>query len=305
MRGVSALFCVYSDSVFTKACLNGIKSCVDQIVIVEGSWDGPRGTYDYGENKRSDDGTRDIVEKFAAEHSNKVVLVDSVGDEECSRNFGLSLCTHDWVLHLDSDEFYWPHELNRLKINILEDLEANGIDRLKFPEYSFYFNFRHCFFGNKIRMFNKGLGITYFSANGVGDNLQGGLNKEVLVPSVSFAHFQWIGDRHKVLCTRNIEREKTYQRSMGQDPDKIIPMGGWRWWLNQVYLKFNGKNLKELEAKNMGSIHPWSFLHEDQRHHEMQQVQNQEMFPEHVRTAPWFNFAEEGLVTLNPDLEIS
>jgi hypothetical protein len=293
--------CVYNDAVFTKACLEGIEPCVDQIVIVEGSWDGPKGTYDYGRNVSSDDGTRRVVDQFAALHPTKVVVADSIGDEECSRNLGLHLCEYEWILHLDSDEFYWPKHLKELRESGLESLERD-YDRLKFPEYAFYFNFKHYMLSSKIRMFNASRGISYFSANGVGDNLFGGIEKETLVPEVQFCHFQWIGNRHKVLCTRNIDREKKFQRSQGEDPEKVVPIGGWQWWLKEIYLKFDGTNLQELEAKNRGSIHPWSFLHPDQRNHKMKRVTERKEFPLHVRRAPWFDFQHKGLSELEPDL---
>lgn len=300
MRKISALFCVYNDAVFTKTCLRGIEPCVDQIVIVEGSWDGERGTYDYGVNKSSTDGTRDIVNNFASSFPNKTIVIDSIGDEECSRNAGLSLCDHNWVLHLDSDEFYSPYELSKLKER-LEDIEKEH-DRIRFAELSFYFNFKHYLLGSKIRMFDQSRKINYFSANGVGDNLQGGIQKTFFTEDVAIFHFQWIGDRHKVLSTRNIDREKKFQLSRGEDPNKVIPMGGWRWWLNDIYLKFNGENLKELELKNRGSIHPWSFLHEDQRHHELNRVNVIDVFPKHIKSAPWFDFKEKGLIKLKQDI---
>jgi glycosyltransferase involved in cell wall biosynthesis len=294
--------CVYNDAVFTKACLENIEPVVDQIVIVEGSWDGPLGTYDYGENKSSDDGTRRIVEQFEALHPDKVILIDSIGDEECSRNAGLHACTSDWVLHLDSDEFYWPNELEQLKTEIIDQAEAQGADRLHFDEMTFYFNFRNYMKGSKLRMFNSGLGIHYASGNGTGDILVGGVKESVSVPHVSFCHFQWIGDRSKVICSNNIDQERRVQIEGGTDPSKEIPLGGWQWWLSQVYMKFDGTNLDELEKKARGSIHPWSFLHEQHRNNPLVQIKDPAMFPEAVRNSPWFNFKEEGIVPLEADL---
>ena len=69
-----------------------------------------------------------------------------------------------------------------------------------------------------------------------------------------------------------------------------------------IYTKFNGDNLRDLEKKNRGSIHPWSFLHEDQRGHRMHEVEKETVFPRHVREAPWFDFKSKGLVTLEADL---
>jgi len=301
VRPLSALMCVYNDSVFTKACLEGIQPCVDQIVIVEGSWNGLRGTYDYGENRSSDDGTRRIVEQFQALYPDKVVLVDSMGDEECSRNLGLNLCKHDWVLHLDSDEFYWPHQIMGLKAE-LPALEAQGFDRLSIIQYTFYFNFRLCMKGRRIRLFNAGLGIAYTSGNNVGDVLVGGVSKTGEV-EIENCHFQWVGDRHKVLATPNINREDRYQREvLNEDPEKITHIGSWKWWLHHIYLQFDGTNLAELEHKNMGSIHPFSYFYEDCRRDPLVEWPNPNQFPEAVKQAPWFNFETKGLVSLEPDL---
>jgi glycosyltransferase involved in cell wall biosynthesis len=298
MKSISVLMCVYNDNVFTKVCLEAISEIADQIVVVEGSWDGPRGTYDYGENLRSDDGTREIIEKFQQGHPD-CVLADSIGDEECSRNLGLNLCKHDWVLHLDSDEFYWPDHIQYVKRH-LNSIEEEGYTLIEFGENTFYFNFHYHMVGNRVRMFNTGSGVHYISANGVGDILQGPSLQKTSMPGISMFHFQWIGDRSKVLCTNNIEKERAYQRSKGEDPDKVVLLGGWQWWLNEIYLKFNGKNLRELEEKARGSIHPWSFRFPEHRNNPLLTTLA-DQFPPLVRQAPWFNFREEGLVKLAPD----
>jgi hypothetical protein len=301
MRKISALICVYNDNVFTKACLENIQLCADQIVIVEGSWNGARGTYDYGENKSSDDGTRRIVEQFAALYPDKVVLTDSIGDEECCWNLGLSFCEHNWVLNLGSDEFYWPEQINALKGEFLENTEKEGVDFLRLMQYTFYFNFRHYMHGRTVRLFNTANGVYYSSANGVGDILEGG-NRKVADAPANYCHFQWVGDRHKVLCSRNIDREIKVQRAMGEDPDKVMRLGGWRWWLKHIYSQFDGKNLAALEEKNRGSVNPWSFLHEEHRVGKLKPVDHTFVFPGTVSAAPWFNPREEGLVTLEHDL---
>ena len=307
MRPLSALMCVYNDNVFTKACLENIVDAVDQIVIVEGSWNGERGTYDYGENKRSDDGTRRIVDQFAALHPDKVVVIDSIDDEECSRNAGLAMCEHDWILHLDSDEFWYPEQLIAFK-NYLPELERQGVDILYCMEQTFYFNFRNHMDGSKIRIFNAAAGNHYESGNGVGDIITGGPCEARSVP-VGYLHFQWVGDRFKVLATPNIEREKMAMEvggipksGMTEVDGHKVPLGGWFWWLHEVYLKFDGTNMDEILKKNKGSIHPWSFNYEEHRDGELHEMESVDLFPEGVVNAPWFDFEEKGLVTLQEDL---
>lgn len=301
MTPISVLMCVYNDAVFTNANLRGIVDSVDQIVIVEGSWNGVRGTYDYGKNERSADGTREIVEKFASEYPDKVLLIDSLEDEECSRNLGLSHCKNDWILHLDSDEFYYPEHIQALKEGPLEEAAKEGFDRISFQEFVFYFNFHYFMTGRRIRMFDQSKGVHYESGNGVGDILEGGTKKLLHLGSVTVFHFQWIGDRFKVVATPNIKRERDFMIEMGEDPDKVTRLGGWKWWLEQVYLKFNGDNLEEIEKKNRGSIHPWSFNYEEHRNNPLNKIPTPGVFPQHVRDAKWFDFAERGLVKLEPN----
>ena len=292
MNKISALMTVYNESTFTDACLRSIEPLIDQFVIVEGSWKGLRGTYDYKENLRSSDGTREIVEKFVKDFPHKATLYNSLEDEECCRNLGLGACDNRWILHLDSDEFYYLDQLSKLKER-LHEYPNNSI--LMFKEYSFYFNFNYYTVGKKKRLFD-GWNLQYYSNNGVGDvlkNMSGEPNVELDVPA-SILHFQWVGNRKKVLDSPNYERQLHNMKQFKLDPKEHY-IGCWDWWVKEVYTQFNGKNLKELEAKCNGSIHPWSYHHKEHRPR-LLEIDDEFVFPGYLYRYPWFDIQEEGLI---------
>lgn len=283
---ISALFCVYNDHIFTGACLKSIEPFVDQIVIVEGSWDGQAGTYDYKANKRSDDGTLEIVEKFAKDFSHKTILVNSIGDECITRNYGLSLCTEPMVLHLDSDEFYYPDQLLDFRQNVFWKLDKDA-DVFTVDSMGFVFNFRRFFKGPRARLFrNNGVFYTYGQAIGDVLDKEGGVKYQHV--NLMNLHFQMVGNRSKIMNNNMFEREKELQVFMGEDPS-IPHLGGYRWWHENVFLKYDGTNLEELEEKCKGSIHVWSYHHEEHRDHKLHEIPDDFVWPAYLYQETWFN----------------
>jgi glycosyltransferase involved in cell wall biosynthesis len=279
--------CVYNDALFIRECLESIEPVLDEIVIVEGSWHG--GVYDAGGNFRSDDGTREIVEEFQQKHLDKVILLDSLGDEAVSRNITLTWATHDWCLELSSDEFYDIETLRKVK----ESLDDNTPETIFFTENVYYFNFNFIMRGLRPRLYNA-KGRTYFEANGCGDHWIEVTGECLNCTEVMMHHLQWIGNRDKVIKTKNIDRQ---EKQINKDTRHV--RGSWKWWLHEIYLQFNGHNLKELEAKNGGTIHPWGWIEANLKGKPLDSPLykvSQDKLPDSITSAPWYDPLEEGIV---------
>lgn len=285
---LSALCCVYNDSTFIDACLRSMEPYIDQIVVVEGSWSGIKGTYDYKANLRSDDGTLEIVEKFARDFPEKTILVNAIGDEGVCRNFGLALCNEPYILQLDSDEFYYPNQLREFRQNLIWKLDKDA-DVFTINSLGFIFNFRMHFKGPQARIFRNN-GLYYGYGLSVGDVLKRD-DREIKyqhINEITNLHFQTIGDRSKVSKNNMFEREKEILKNMGQDPEILHP-GGYRWWYEEVFLKYDGTNLKELEEKCKGSIHIWSYNHSECRNIKVHEIPEDFVWPAYLYEQRWFN----------------
>jgi glycosyltransferase involved in cell wall biosynthesis len=304
MEKLTALMTVYNEPIFTKACLESIEPVVDEIVIIEGSWLGDSSTYDYGTNKPSDDGTRQIVEEFCSKYPKKTQLLDSALDEATCRNMGLSVANNDWILHLDCDEFYDTEKLKIYK-DILGSNEHPKFGPNRFPNFifgvnekSFYLNFKYYTTGFRYRLFNRNY-CHYGSGNGVGDILRTNENKDaprIDLQDIDMFHFQWVGNRHKVISSPNIERQQEMIRRLDKDPnDEQERLGTWHWWINDICMKFDGTNYEELIKKNGGSIHPWSLRHDDCRP-EVHVVDENFKWPSYLYNYDWFQPEEKGFI---------
>lgn len=280
---ISSLTCVYNGMPFLPDFLLMLNEIADEIVIVEGSWAGHTSTYDWKTNSRSTDGSRKICEEFA-KSNNKVVLLDSVFDEQCSRNLGLTACSNNWVLQIDADEFYDTDKFLLLK----ENLKTCPFDIVEVKEYNFVFNYRFYNETYRRRIFNSN--IIEFTTNGiVGDVLKKSNNKIALSGKIDIApmyHFSWVYPLEKI--QKNIEKEELNKFNKKN--------WVWRIWRDEIFLKFNGNNLKELEEKNYGSIHPWAKIDKQTRNHLIKEIDQNFKFPLHIENAKWFDKNYKGLI---------
>lgn len=289
---ISLLTTIFNEKTFTPYYLSNLIDVVDQMVIVEGSWAG--GSFNYGGNYRSTDGTREILEQFEKEHSDKVVLFDASGSDSDCLNIGLALCDHEWIFCPGVDEFYHPEEL-RKTFDAAQDYEA-----VVFPEYSFYFNFRRYMkTDGKIRLINMN-GREFFICNGTGDNIRP-FPKNILTAETYLYHYQWMGKREKVVKRTydvQIPKEKEVYRSIGRDYES--EKGTWKWWLEEVYLKYDGTEAteKELLERNRGSFHPWSYRDKGCRSAVLYEVDGSFRHPDAIKLAPFFDPDEKGIIDL-------
>jgi len=296
MVKISALVCVYNDVLFIRECLENLLPLVDEIVIVDGSWMGEYSTYDYGKNESSTDGTYEICLEFKARNPKKIKEFSSIGDEHLSRNLGVAECSHEWILQRDADEAFHELEFLDFKEKVLPNIQ-DDIDIIEFPEYQFYFNFKNYMLATRCRMFRR---IYYTVGNFVGDGLVPNKGNKILkVNSPWLYHYQWVGNRDKVLKSKNHDAQVASCARLQIDPEIALKNVGYNWWLKHIYLKFDGTNLKELEEKNGGSIHFWSKAHKDVNP-PMYQVDTESFsFPLATLRAPWFDREEIGIINFN------
>lgn len=298
MPKVSAFIPAYNCIEFIPYLLESLEPIVDQIVIVEGSWQD--GGYSYGANLRSSDGTRAVCNEFAEKYPSKVKVFNSILDESTSFNLGVSYCDNDWVLLCAADEFYHIKDLLRAFDYIDRTPE---VEALLFPEYTFYFNFRRYMKGSRMRLVNM-KSREFFMANGTGDNIRPWPSIVANFPCIMH-HYQWVGDRAKVMESNNIEKERKhygreYERVVLREDGTNRP-GTWKWWLEDIYGKFDGteETEKRLLEEARGSFHPWAYQNEEFRNFELCEVQDGFQHPRAIQKAPYFDMECRGKVKFN------
>jgi len=149
---VSVIMPVYNNVQFIEAAIKGIIDFADQLIIVEGAWNPelPR---------RSTDGTWEVV-KGMAERDDRIELIpyhhsDSLplpvtdtyrppvlANELEAKRQALKQVTGNWWMLVDSDEFYEPDALVRLKeyLDNFTDIEDEAFS-FSLKSFVFYFGF--------------------------------------------------------------------------------------------------------------------------------------------------------------------
>lgn len=123
---ISCVIHTYNSEKYLELCLNSVKWC-DEIVIID---------------MYSTDNTLNIARKFGA----KIYMHENVGYADPARAYGLSKCSYDWVLSIDSDEVLLPELRDKLIRLTNEDIfDVISISR------------RNFFFGREL----KGSGWSY------------------------------------------------------------------------------------------------------------------------------------------------
>ena len=116
---ISCVIHTYNSEKYLEQCLESVKWC-DEIVIVD---------------MYSDDKTLEIAKKYNC----KIYMHENIGFADPARIFGLSKCTNNWILALDSDEVIMP----KLRDELLDIVKNNAYDVIKI-------SFRNFFFGREI-----------------------------------------------------------------------------------------------------------------------------------------------------------
>jgi len=123
---ISAVIHTFNSEIFLKECLSHLQWC-DEIVVVD---------------MFSTDQTRTIAQAAKA----NIYLHENVGYADPARQFGLSKCSHDWILAIDSDEIV-PEILAQKIQTFLKSPNADVV----------HLCFRNYFFGREL----KGSGWSY------------------------------------------------------------------------------------------------------------------------------------------------
>lgn len=170
---VSCVIHTYNSEKYLSKCLASVSWC-DEIVIVD---------------MYSTDRTLEIAKEFGA----KIYMHENIGYADPARAFGLSKCSNDWILALDSDEMI-P---GKLKYQLFNEIEKN-----KFDVYNI--SRRNFFFGREIlgsgwgykndlvpRLFKKGFlnyGTEVHNFNKIEPNARVG---EIVSKDISIIHFNY------------------------------------------------------------------------------------------------------------------
>ncbi|QGZ60700.1 glycosyltransferase family 2 protein [Paraburkholderia acidisoli] len=119
MSNISCVIHTYNSAQYLDACLSSVNWC-SEIVIVD---------------MHSTDETVEI----ASRHGAKIYFHENVGFADPARAFGLSKCSHQWVLAIDSDEIV-PYDLS-IKLKEIAARDLCDVARI---------SFRNFFFGREI-----------------------------------------------------------------------------------------------------------------------------------------------------------
>lgn len=179
-KKVSCVIHTYNSELFLEDCLKSVMWC-DEIVIID---------------MYSDDKTIEIAERYGC----KIYYHDNVGFADPARAFGVSKCSHNWILSLDSDELV-SEGLKEKLINILSnDSFTATVYRLSRVNY---------FFGKKLIgsgwNYKNDLCMRFFHRNHVNyigevHNVQEATNdavvNDVIDCNTSIIHFNYLDVSH-------------------------------------------------------------------------------------------------------------
>ena len=115
-KKISCVVHTYNSEKYLEQCLSSIIDFVDEIVIID---------------MYSNDKTLDIAKKYNA----KIYMHENLGYADPARAFGLSKCSYNWILALDSDEMI----TNQLKSKLKGIVEKDLYDVVKISRRNFFF----------------------------------------------------------------------------------------------------------------------------------------------------------------------
>ncbi|AIH04369.1 MULTISPECIES: glycosyltransferase family 2 protein [Thermodesulfobacterium] len=115
MSKISCVIHTYNSEKYLRECLSSVEWC-DEIVIID---------------MYSTDRTIEIAQEFGA----KIYMHEYLGYADPARNYGLSKCSYDWILALDSDELI-P---KKLKIRLKEIADKDIFDVVLISRRNFFF----------------------------------------------------------------------------------------------------------------------------------------------------------------------
>lgn len=109
---ISVIVPVYNVYDYLDKCLNSLVNQTDkdfEVIIV---------------NDGSTDDSQEIIDKYVSENNNMHFFIKENGGLASARNFGLEKATGEYVLFLDSDDYYEPNTIEILKREADSDIVA-------------------------------------------------------------------------------------------------------------------------------------------------------------------------------------
>lgn len=109
---ISVIIPVYNVYDYLEKCLNSLVKQTDknfEVIIV---------------NDGSTDNSQEIIDKFVLENDNMYSFKKENGGQASARNFGLQKATGEYILFLDSDDYYEPNTIEILKKEANADIVA-------------------------------------------------------------------------------------------------------------------------------------------------------------------------------------
>ena len=106
---ISVIVPVYNVYDYLDKCLNSLVNQSDndfEVIIV---------------NDGSTDNSQEIIDKYVSENANMKSFIKENGGLSSARNYGLSKATGEYVLFLDSDDYYEPNTIEIMKKEALSD----------------------------------------------------------------------------------------------------------------------------------------------------------------------------------------
>jgi hypothetical protein len=238
---------VWNSALWLPWVLRGIYDFADCMVVGEVCW--VKGDW---EADTSSDGTPDIIRQFMQDEDtegkvrfhqggNVVQEYPNIPDSAMLSPLAKSKALHlvppetTHLVMVDSDEFYFPEDLFKLR-RILENDNTTGLFTI--PARCFYFDFTYCKMESFFRVW-KWFPGQHFAVSASMINSTG-ITRELQPEEILMYHYSYVSPKWTRLkgCSGVDVTAEHYKR-----------------WRENIFDSFNGENLEELYAKNSGGIH--------------------------------------------------
>lgn len=186
---IVSFMCVYQDHEYLHEAISSIKDWVDELYIIEGSW---QSSQKFNAQPRSGKLVYDILDRHI--DNKKVFLVQANEPrEKDQRQIGLEIAKangSDWCMMSDADEVYTPQGLKAIK-QILKQTPDQVVG-YRLRSYNFINSFKKWYDGNYMRIYKATPEAKFYMDNDV----QWPDRKNALIGAVpgprSFFHYNYV-----------------------------------------------------------------------------------------------------------------
>lgn len=215
---ISARF--WNDIEWLQASLDHIDAWdAEHVIISEGNWDQEWPA-------RSTDGTRELIEAYAAARKN-VTVIDNIREDKNYRvnqantsNLAMKIAAakpnQDWMLIIDVDHFYFSEAIQNVK-RVMEENE-NDFDYFSHNTFCFFYDLQHC----EIRKDSKGTKLPYKLLPGciwrptnhltVDGKMYHQIReaRERFMPTIDAMHYEGLREKHRLADKYSIGNRKSF-----------------------------------------------------------------------------------------------